>query len=344
MYRTKRDTEPAIQAMHDSNQHSVTPSYSQAILQMAERMGMPLPAHLGERLDGLQRVPLAWQDELWESFCEASGGDPLVGLRLGLAIQIGHLDSVGMLLVTCHTLGEAAEELIEYAPVISDVGDFLMQREEGTVFIDYLPHFQVRQAERVEAALGSILNLTRWATGGRFQPAGLWFAHEPLADTAAYEALVGCPVHFRAPGNRLGFSADQLALPQIQANSALRDHLRRLADQMLAEVGRQGLCAAVEQLIREQPRWGKERIAEQLQLSGRHLHRRLAEEGLTFRSLRDSVLLSMARDLLETDLRLAEIAEQLGFSDEGAFIRAFRRWQGVTPARYRELQRDEVTP
>lgn len=27
---------------------------------------------------------------------------------------------------------------------------------------------------------------------------------------------------------------------------------------------------------------------------------------------------------------------ELGFSEESAFIRAFRRWQGETPARYRE--------
>lgn len=334
MYRTERDMETAKQAMQDSYQHSVTPLYSQAIMQMAERLGIALPAGMGERLQGLQRVPIAWQDELWESVCKA-GDDPLVGLRLGLEIQVGHLDSLGMLLVTCDTLGEALDELVEYAPVISDGGEFHMQREADQVFIAYRPRFEVRQAERVEAALGSLLNITRWATGERFQPSGLWLAHPPLAEPARYAELAGCTVHFSSGDNYLGFSADQLALPQIQANSALRDHLRQLADRTLAEVGQQSLCAAVEQLIREQPRWGKERIAEHLQLSGRHLHRRLAEEGVTFRSLRDSVLQTLACDLLAQDGRLADIAEQLGFSDESAFTRAFRRWQGVTPASYR---------
>lgn len=323
--------------MQDTHQHSVTPRYSQAILQMAERLGISLSPHLGQRLKGLQRVPIAWQDELWEAFCQA-GNDPLIGLRLGLEIQVGHLDSLGMLLVTCHTLGEALEELIEYAPVISHGGDFQMQRRADSIFIEYQPRFQVRQAERVEAALGGILNLTRWATGGRFQPSGIWLKHVPLAEPARYAELAGCPVHFGAEGNCLGFPVEQLDLPQIQANSALREHLRRLTDQVLVEVGRQSLCAAVEQLVRAQPRWGKERIAEQLHISGRHLHRRLAEEGLTFRSLRDSVLHGMACDMLGTEQRLAEIAGQLGFSDEGAFTRAFRRWQGLTPARYRESQ------
>ena len=324
--------------MQERNEQSVTPRYSQAMLQMAERLGIVLPAHLGERLESLQRVPIGWQDELWEAFCQASD-DPLIGLRLGLEIQVGHLDSLGMLLVTCDTLGEALEELVEYAPVISDGGEFHMQQEAGLVLIDYQPRFEVRQAERSEAALGSILNLTRWATGGRFQPTAIWLSHPPLDAPARYETLVGCPVHFSANACRLGFPVDQLKLAQIQANSALRDHLRRLADQVLMEVGRQGLCAEVEQLVRANPRWGKERIAAELQISGRHMHRRLAEDGLSFKTLRDSVLQSMACQMLDSDQRLAQIAEQLGFSDENAFTRAFRRWQGLTPARYREQQR-----
>lgn len=324
--------------MHDISEQTVTPRYSQAMLQLAERAGIALPEALRARMEGLQRVPIHWQDELWEALCEASG-DPLVGLQLGLQIQVGHLDSLGMLLVTCDTLGEALEELMEYTPVISDGGEFRLRRETDLVFVEYRPRFQVRQAERAEAAMGSLLNLTGWATGGRFQPAGIWLRHRPLAAPERYAELTGCPVHFQAEHYQLGITPEQLALPQIQANSVLRDHLRQLADQMLAELGRQSMAAEVEQLIRAHPRWGKERIAEQLQLSGRHLHRRLAEDGLTFKALRDSVLQSMACQLLGSDLRLSQIAAQLGFSDENAFTRAFRRWQGVTPARYRETRR-----
>ncbi|MFO7706087.1 MAG: AraC family transcriptional regulator, partial [Halopseudomonas sp.] len=278
--------------------------------------------------------PLGWQDELWEAFCAASG-DPLAGLRLGLEIQVGHLDSVGMLLVTCETLGEALEELVEYAPVIGDGGEFQLHRHADQVTIDYQPHLSVRQAERVEAVLASMLKLTRWATGGRFQPSGIWFAHAPLAPLAEYRHLLDCPLYFNAPCNHLGFPAAQLELSQIQANSALREHLRRLADQTLTELGQHSLSARVQQLVRAHPRWGKERIAEQLELSGRHLNRRLAEEGLSFKSLRESVQQQIACDALHADKRAAEIAEQLGFSDENAFVRAFRRWQGVTPARYK---------
>lgn len=333
-YRTKQDKGTAIQAMVETSEHSVTPLYSQAIVQAAERQGLVLPAALLAELRPGQRVPLARQDALWEAFCAASD-DPLAGLRLGLEMQIGHLDSAGMLLVTSDTLGEALEELIEYAPVIGDGGEFSLRHEGDLVFIDYQPDYSICRAERVEAVLASQLNLTRWSTGGRFRPSGIWFSHERLGEPEDYAQLIACPVHFGAAHNSLGFAAEQLQLPLIQANSALREHLRQLADQTLAALGQHSLTAEVQRLVREHPRWGKERVAAELQLSGRHLNRRLGEEGLSFKSLRESVLQQMACRALQGEQRIAQIAEALGFSDEGAFVRAFRRWQGTTPARYK---------
>jgi len=318
-----------------SDQHSVTPLYGQALLQSAERHGVVLPAHLCALLQARERIPLAQQDELWESYCGLIQ-DPLAGLQLGLDIQVGHLDSAGMLLVTCDTLGEALAELVEYAPVIGAGGDFNLQQQDELAWIDYQPQLPVRQAERVEAVLASQLNLTRWSTGGRFTPQSISFTHAPLASLARYRQLIDCELHFNASHNCLRFTADQLALPLIQANSALREHLRQLADQTLSTLGQHSLSAEVQRAVRLQPRWGKERIAEQLGLSGRHLNRKLAEEGLSFKALREAVLQEMACQALQSEQKVAQIAEQLGFSDENAFVRAFRRWQGMTPARYRQ--------
>lgn len=43
--------------------------------------------------------------------------------------------------------------------------------------------------------------------------------------------------------------------------------------------------------------------------------------------------------LAADDASLAEIAVAAGFADQSHFTRAFRAWAGVTPGRYRELQR-----
>lgn len=313
---------------------SVARAFSQAIVQLAERDGLALPAPLLAAVHGAARVPLATQDALWEAFCRA-GGAPLPGLRVGLALQVAHLDSAGLQLVACETLGEALEELAEVAPAIGEGGGFELLRDGARARLVYRPRMAVRAPERVEAVLASALNLARWATGGRFQAAGLGFAHAPLAPREAYAALLGLPVAFDAARDSLDFDADQLAWPLVGANAELRAHLRALTARTLAALGRSSLAASVQRQVRAEPGWGRERVAAAIGLSGRHLVRRLAGEGLSFKALRESVLDEMAREALAGARRVADIADALGFADEGAFVRAFRRWRGTTPARWR---------
>ena len=80
-----------------------------------------------------------------------------------------------------------------------------------------------------------------------------------------------------------------------------------------------------------------DRIARELATSPRTLRRRLAEDGETFESILSRTRHELALRYLERrDVSLAEIALLLGFSDQSAFQRAFRRWTGETPRAVRE--------
>ncbi len=313
---------------------TVTVHYAQAILQAAERLNLPLPAELRTPGDA-GRIPLARQDALWEAFCSAAQ-DPLIGLRLGDALQVGHLDMVGALLMSCETLGEALEALLDYYPIVGEGGEFTLQQEGTGERLVYEPHYRVRREERVEAVLAGLVRMTRWITGERVDPNEVQFAHPPRAAEARYAELLECPLRFGADVYALRFAAADLQAPLIQANATMCRHLRDLADRLLERLGSQSLAARVQQLLRQQPRSGKERIAEKLALSGRHLNRKLADEGTSFKLLRERELHRMAEQLLRGQPRLAEVAAALGFSDESAFTKAFRRWSGVTPGQFRQ--------
>jgi AraC-like DNA-binding protein len=60
------------------------------------------------------------------------------------------------------------------------------------------------------------------------------------------------------------------------------------------------------------------------------------EEKTTFRRILGKVKQEIAMDYLK-DVRISicEIALLLGFSDQSAFNRAFKRWTGMAPRQYR---------
>ena len=82
----------------------------------------------------------------------------------------------------------------------------------------------------------------------------------------------------------------------------------------------------------------QETISRSLGLSRRSLHRRLFSEGTRFSALLEDCRFRVARQALAASSHtLAEIAFELGYSDQTAFERAFKRRTGLTPKRYRRL-------
>ena len=81
-------------------------------------------------------------------------------------------------------------------------------------------------------------------------------------------------------------------------------------------------------------------IADALHISIRTLQRRLQEEGFSFQRVLEEARQQLARHYLNNSvLELNEAAYLLGYEDSNSFVRAFRTWEGVPPARWREEQR-----
>ena len=313
---------------------SVTARFTHALVAAIARQGGQVPEALRQGTVQEGRVDMARQEALWALFIDACPGDPLAALRLGIDLQAGHLDIVGMLLLSCDTLGDGLEVLTEYAPIIGDNAGFEIAMQGAEVQLRYLPDYVLCLPQRVEAVMGCVVSLARWMTNGRFRARAVLLAHAPRTEPAAYEALLGCPVRFGQAVNAVCMDASELHHPLVQAGSSLHQHLRALADGMLASLAQHGVSARVQQLIRAHPRWGKERIAEQLGMSGRHLNRKLAAEAISFKGLREALLHDMALQALRSGQASAAVGQALGFSDDNAFARAFRRWTGASPAQY----------
>lgn len=316
---------------------SVSLHFTRALVAALPRLGHAVPAAADwlQAHPGAERVPLDVQDRVWEECCAASG-DALLGLRLGLETQPGHLDIVGLLLMSGDDIGAALELLVDYQQIVGEGGEFTLEKSAQEWTLRYEAHFSCRARERTEAVFASLLRLGRWISGHDYRPLALRFQHRPAAPVPEYETLLGAPVQFEARDNALVLSTEQVALPLIQSNPAVTAHLRLLADQMLAGLGRQSLAARVQALLQRTPAASRDEIAAQLAMSGRHLNRLLADDNTSFKLLQDTVRRQRAEAALRDPAqRIADIAEALGFSDESAFAKAFRRWCGDSPAQFR---------
>jgi AraC-like DNA-binding protein len=77
-------------------------------------------------------------------------------------------------------------------------------------------------------------------------------------------------------------------------------------------------------------------VAGLLGTSQRSLQRRLAAAGTTYSDVLDELRRDLALELVgDTDLRMGDIASELGYADQAHFTRAFRRWTGESPLRRR---------
>ena len=164
-------------------------------------------------------------------------------------------------------------------------------------------------------------------------------ACEP-AHADEYGLIFGQPGQFSQPSSALVFDSAALYWPVVQTRESLRQHLD---DAPLTWVTRQQIYPTisrrVSQALRQTQPIGSARIqavAAQLHMTERTLRRRLADEGTAYQDLKDQVRRDYAAQrLAQPHVLMADVAGELGFSDPGAFSRAFKGWTGQAPRHYR---------
>ncbi|RSS65959.1 AraC family transcriptional regulator [Streptomyces sp. WAC06614] len=184
--------------------------------------------------------------------------------------------------------------------------------------------------------------LCSWLIGRRIPLAGAGFAYPAPPHREEYEALFGCPVRFGEPATAAVFDARWLAAPLVRDEAGLEEMLRRVPFDLLgrpeygttvAEQVRRSLAGQLRHAPRL-PSLGE--VAALLAVSPATLRRRLRAEGTSYQELKDQVRRDAAiAGLVEGGEPIADLAARLGFSEDTAFHRAFRRWTGTTPGAYR---------
>jgi AraC-like DNA-binding protein len=158
------------------------------------------------------------------------------------------------------------------------------------------------------------------------------------------ERHFGCPVFCGAPRNAIVFRAADAQRPFVTRNAELLSLLApQFEEELKQENGDETFADRVRGTIQQQltgRRPTMEDVADALHISSRTLQRRLQDEGLSFQGVLGEARHQLARHYLSNSvLELNDAAYLLGYEDASSFVRAFRSWEGVPPARWREKHR-----
>ena len=160
--------------------------------------------------------------------------------------------------------------------------------------------------------------------------------------TETYARIFGCPVKFGQPRAALVMKREALSEPVTHADAILLSVLEDHADRLIAETPKldQGLESKVRAVLRNEMKGGTvsaEQVAKRLGLSARTLQRRLDACSTSYAEVLANERLAVAEGYLKKgEISLDEIAWLLGFSEQSAFARAFRRWTGKSPGAWRQ--------
>ncbi|MER7350226.1 AraC family transcriptional regulator [Streptomyces aurantiacus] len=325
---------------------TITVHHVRAVLRGAERGGIdtvPLlqaaqipPLLLG---DDRARITAAQFARLFRQLYRATD-DEFLGLGSSPS-RPGTFAMMCYAALGCRDLGAAMERGVTFYGLFPGGPDLaLTHTDDGVVFT-------VRNDLDQDFFLAECLviiwhRLCSWLIGRRITLRWADFGHPPPPHKDEYELLFGCPVRFGAERTGAGLDPHWLRAPLVRDEDALAAMLRRAPFDLLsrreygttvAEQVRRALAVALRSSPRL-PSLGE--IAARLAMSPATLRRRLAQESTSYQRLKDAVRRDAAiAGLAEGREPIAQLAARLGFSEDTAFHRAFRRWTGTTPGAYR---------
>lgn len=340
--------------------YKVSLDFTRLLLQHAREHGVPVEELLAEhgfRLEPLVDQPAFIDGHEFECLIGVgmrSMDDPLPGL-VAARWQVASIFGLAAFMVqTASTVRGLLHTIPQIELLLGDIAVTRLDYEPGEAHLVWQNHFvdpyvQHHAADFILAAQSWGIQTLTESSESLLTAAHLM--HEAPADpelSRRYIEAFGCPVYFGQPDNRLVMPVNLLDRPLVSADPALHEmlslHARRLIEERRQRVTFSDICRSTLHQLLHDGRASREALADALEMSSRTLHRKLLDEGTSYRALLDDLRLERARMLLRDGaLGIADVATAAGFDEGASFMRWFRQMTGISPAQFRE-QRGEEPP
>ena len=294
-----------------------------------------------EDLQQPQAVSLAQSQVIIRNMLKLTGNQAL-GFDLGLGVTIADMGVVGQGMIASPTFRDTINLWAAYAPTLYGSLIQLSLNEAADywemLLTEELPAGVCYQF-CLEEYLALVLTLGERMYGSSIDYRQLDISYPPPPHYKRYQELFQCPVNFSAGRNCIAVNSpglddfiqtrDEYLYPiyqqycQRQANQPVvkTSFAYKVHNYLLMHLGRPP---------------GLEQMARELGSSTATLRRRLKAEGQTFRKLHNEFRQDFALEYLKTtQLSAKEVAYLLGYQDTKPFLRAFKRWTGMTVGEYK---------
>ncbi len=292
------------------------------------------------------RIPISAYQTLIAAAIKQTGDTALL-LRHTLDSQLETMSVVGQIVHTSASLRHSIEQLNRYLHLMGDVelppgvDRFELQRSGDMLWI--VDHLVLPP----DMAFWSEVSFARFISEFRRSFPGVTFEIEmqvtypPPPHADQYPDLFRVPVEFNASRNALRIDPvwDSPETQFEPGNAYAFGIFTQHADKLLAALQVETtIRAQIEAQILPKLHQGTlsmDRVAKDLGMSRQTLYRRLKAESITFAEIHDDLRRRMALDYLGAQrVTVNETAYLLGFSEASSFVRAFKRWTGLSPTAY----------
>lgn len=293
------------------------------------------PSHL---TDPDQQVPGVAFARLLELAAERGGGEDF-GLKVADRWTLATLGAVGLTVRAQPTVRKALEALSHYIWLQNEALSLSLEDAGDLVVIRLSPAGGAQTTLFLQACMVKIL---RGLLGPDWTPEEVHLRSPAPRERRLHRRLLGPNLVFGALFNGVVCRAADLEAAAPAADPALAERLERELQALGARQGREPVRQIGELIAALLPAGDctVERVAGELGVDRRTIHRRLAAEGATFSSLVEETRRKLAAPHLERSSRpLEAVAEQLGFSSLSAFSRWHRKAFGETASARRARAR-----
>lgn len=268
------------------------------------------------------------------------GTEQPLGLEAGLRYHLTAYGIWGYALLSSPTLRSAVDIGLRYLDLTSAFCRVHseMRGDELWLILDDSDIPSDMRRFMVERDSAAIMTIQRELFAQSVPVKAIGYRFSAPAYPERLQEIFGVAARYNTDCNYAVFDSSLLDSPLPQANPVTAAFCESQCQVLLSQrLARSGLAAQVRDCLLKKPGHmpGMEETARTLGHSLRTLHRRLQEEGTSFRVLTEEVRETLAEELLQSHyLSLDEVADRLGYAEASSFIHAFKRWKGYPPRVY----------